>query len=607
MADLALLRGISTPSATRAKKLALDRDVIVSVLESSATRRDAKGYLQKYASRSTKTKSNIKVSRFVQDSKVHLEDGLPRPKRLINVAIVKLRMPHQLPQDILDGLAKTLSQLRTLGLLAVVILDCGVEKKRQMIQLEALRLCQAIDSSSGQAVAKLADNIFVRRKLDASKRISPTVSGGLRVDDLGLLSQALRRDMVVVVPSLARPDNLSSNQVTEAHGAVLALATYLSGKQATNEDEDTGDAGNTTNGQKYNESDLSNITSVERVILLDPLGGIPTPSQPNISHRFVNLAQEYHTLNDKLLNLQGSIGHAEEAKLTGLTHAANLSLARDALLLLPPSSSALITTPEAAANVRSNSFPGRSDATPTQSPFEFYGTITTRKLQNPLLHNLLTDRPVFSPSLPLQRLRDDQLRCIQSVNSSSATLIKRGMPVTVYPNPWASRWQPPRPGSRRLRLTDKRIDLPRLVYLIENSFGRKLDVDDYLHRIHNNLAGVIIAGEYEGGAILTWERPGNISDIEAFRSGRVVPYLDKFAVLKTCQGSAGVADIVFNTMVQDCLPSGGHAKCHVPTGRCFGQRWDWIPGIKCARTMKLFAELYNRHGQAIAMALWSRN
>jgi amino-acid N-acetyltransferase len=36
----------------------------------------------------------------------------------------------------------------------------------------------------------------------------------------------------------------------------------------------------------------------------------------------------------------------------------------------------------------------------------------------------------------------------------------------------------------------------------------------------------------------------------------MVPYLDKFAVLKRSQGAGGVADIVFNSMVKDCFPDG---------------------------------------------------
>ncbi|UKZ46878.1 hypothetical protein TrVGV298_001089 [Trichoderma virens] len=45
----AVARSFSSPTTARAKRQKPDRDVIVSVLESSATRRDAKGYLQKYA------------------------------------------------------------------------------------------------------------------------------------------------------------------------------------------------------------------------------------------------------------------------------------------------------------------------------------------------------------------------------------------------------------------------------------------------------------------------------------------------------------------------------------------------------------------------------
>ena len=36
----------------------------------------------------------------------------------------------------------------------------------------------------------------------------------------------------------------------------------------------------------------------------------------------------------------------------------------------------------------------------------------------------------------------------------------------------------------------------------------------------------------------------------------MVPYLDKFAVLKRSQGAGGVADIVFNAMVRSCFPNG---------------------------------------------------
>ncbi|KAK4696865.1 hypothetical protein P7C71_g1114, partial [Lecanoromycetidae sp. Uapishka_2] len=78
------------------------------------------------------------------------------------------------------------------------------------------------------------------------------------------------------------------------------------------------------------------------------------------------------------------------------------------------------------------------------------------------------------------------------------------------------------------------------------SLQKQISVD---HRI----AGVITAGEYEGGAILTWETPHGFSPSDP---QHMVPYLDKFAVLKRSQGAGGVADIVFKAMVRDCFPNG---------------------------------------------------
>jgi amino-acid N-acetyltransferase len=83
-----------------------------------------------------------------------------------------------------------------------------------------------------------------------------------------------------------------------------------------------------------------------------------------------------------------------------------------------------------------------------------------------------------------------------------------------------------------------------------------LDVEHYLQRVNGNLAGIIIAGEYEGGAILTWEKPYERDGTRVADPARFVPYLDKFAVLRKSQGAGGVADIVFNAMVRDCFPDG---------------------------------------------------
>ncbi|TWU75569.1 Amino-acid acetyltransferase, mitochondrial [Metarhizium rileyi] len=514
-------------------------DVIVSVLEASATRREAKGYLQKYASNQPSPLERPKDTAKNNEAAA-AKDSCPEP---VNAAIVKLRLPQELSTDALYGVAKTLSQLRMLGLLALVVVDCGIAADRQTFDDEALRLCEAIDSF-GSPGAKIADHVFLRRHTGDFPSADSGLSGGVRVEDVGLLNRALQHSMIVVIPSFVRQDDISSHVPAEANETTMSLAKFLSGVQLGTMNGDPADG--------VAQVLLPNrIASVERIIILDPVGGIPMSLRPDVSHRFINIEQEYGDLIDSL-KMSECIAHVTDVQ----SHIANLSLAKDALSILPPTSSALITTPRAAANTRSSG-PSRLSVSALGHPLiGFNDMVTTRKQKNPLLHNLLTDRPAFSPSLPLQRMQDDKYKYPQNADTGSATLVKRGMPVTVYPDPRLHRWQPPSPGSSRLRLTDNCIDLPRLLYLIEDSFSRKLDARHYLERVSENLAGIIIAGEYEGCAILTWETPDGIDEKAAYNSGRLVPYLDKFAVLKNRQGSSGVADIVFNSMVQDCFPGG---------------------------------------------------
>src|SRR5207237_7350978 len=68
--------------------------------------------------------------------------------------------------------------------------------------------------------------------------------------------------------------------------------------------------------------------SLDRIIFLDPLGGIPSIDRPSGAHVFINLEQEYKDLKNQLT------AH----------HLSTLSTLREALSILPPTSSAVITT-----------------------------------------------------------------------------------------------------------------------------------------------------------------------------------------------------------------------------------------------------------------------
>ncbi|KAL6791160.1 N-acetylglutamate synthase [Trichoderma sp. SZMC 28013] len=541
-----ITRSFSSPTTSRAKKQKLDRDVIVSVLESSATRRDAKGYLQKYALLPKPT-STAGASKQVEHQHKPLSKQL-QAQQPFDVAIVVLRNPQKLQPDTINGIAKTLTQLRVLGLLSVVVVDCDVGESRSTFQNEALRLCEAVDSF-GKPGARLVEHVLVGTSHYHGDSPSPFWDD-IYVHDYGILNRALQHNMITVIPSLARNDEITSPAPADAQRTSLALTRYFTGIQF---EQDLDHSWNGSLGQG-----AEPLASVERVIILDSFGGTPVPGRPGVCQRFVNLEQEYDTLQSYLKgDRSSSKPENSQSKEANRSHAKNIKLARDTLSLLPETASVLITTPFAAANTSSTSpSPGLSPIRNGEYQFGFDGMVTTRRKQNPLLHNLLTDKPVFSPSLPLQRIHSPDLAYLNTTESNDATLVKQGMPLAIYPDPRRASWSPPAPKERRLQLSDKEIDLRRLVTLIEDSFGRKLDVDDYLRRTKENLAGVIIAGEYEGCAILTWEKPNDIDPRAAYEQGRFVPYLDKFAVLRSRQGSGGVADIIFNAMVRDCFPDG---------------------------------------------------
>lgn len=511
----------------------------MSVLESTATRRDAKGYLQKYTA-NPPGKDAAKTEN--QQTATSAQSYEPT-----NIAVMMLRDPQHLAQGTLDGIAKTIAQLRVLGLLSAVVIDCTGESNRQTLDDEALRLCEAIDGF-GKPGAKIVTNIFMGQASDQQQPSS--YSNTIKVSDRGILKRTFQHGLIPVIPSVSRRDEFSVARPISAEQTVLALTAFLSGLQFDKPSLPDADGINNKNIWRPEK-----IASVERVILLDALGGTPASGRgAGVCHRFINLEQEYERLRAQLLGPEGSPVTGEGGKPTTNNHVSNLGLAKETLSILPPSSSALITTPFAAANT-TPVYSQPREIKMEESQLGFDGMVTTRKKHNPILHNLLTDKPMYSASLPLQRIQDGGYR-IDPRDSTAATLVKRGMPLTLYPDPRENPWQPPKPGGPRCRLTDNCVDLPRLVHLIDDSFGRKLDVEDYLHRVNDNLAGIIIAGEYEGGAILTWEKPEGVSDEEAYEQGLYVPYLDKFAVLRSRQGSGGVADIVFNAMVRDCFPEG---------------------------------------------------
>ena len=505
----------------------------------------------------------------------------------LHVALVKIRAPQTLDDDTLNGVARTLSQLSRLGLLSIVVVDCnGLHTEnpnwRRLSTQQADRIVHAIDSYGGEG-ARIVDNVVCVSEKSNGPETAAYLRGKTHVTMRKLLMTPLRRGIIPVIPPIGYTDTSQISVPVKANDIVLALTRELAGFQSTpiqEEDPDT---------VRERLQALRKEVSLDRLIILDPLGGIPGSGRPNGYHVFLNMEQEFEDVKQELLKaepvdkagswLQSSLAQKDVSglgsnnsfsdlvetesgsrKASGETepayaeelnpnkfHLEDLQLVRSVLSMLPPSSSALLTTPEEAANS------GKHPDTPFQA-----GGVGTRRQRNPLIHNLLTDKPVFSSSLPLGRLGTMELKKPVSParHINPTTFAKHGMHVSIFPDPKETPWQPPQPGVPQLSLTDSYIDLARLVHLIEDSFNRKLDVEDYLKRVHGRVAGVIIAGEYEGGALLTWELPpGVLNDGSPESRARMVPYLDKFAVLKRSQGGSS-ADLVFKAMVRDCFPGG---------------------------------------------------
>jgi amino-acid N-acetyltransferase len=498
-----------------------------------------------------------------------------------HLALVKLVGVESLDDAVLQGIGLTLSQLCRLSMTPCVVLDSAsftnepsYSQWRQRITYQAERLEKAIQRSSG-GMARIMDNVY-----------SVSDAAGLPgVFSSKVLMSPIQSGQIPIILPVAYSEETQTMTHISSHQAISALTKEFGGLNVRALPGE--DAMATIQRVKVRQKQ----TSLDRLIILDPLGGIPHPARPGSNHVFLNMEQEYHDVRKELLEhaaakaplsltqsshfergisspsmsdleLRCQPGKqeqvAEDVFTSGRTppqqadneepvpnlarHVENLDLLRDVLADLPASSSAIVTTPHDAAT--SSKISSREPSV---------SAVGTRTQKNPLIHNLLTDKPAYSASLPMGRLGRARASGSPDTNMGSATFVKRGMPLTMVPDPRIRPWAPDNHGEPKLKLTDTTIDLSRLVHLIDDSFNRKLDVEHYLNRVNDRIAGLIIAGEYEGGAIFTWESPAGAPAGDLSRS---VPYLDKFAVLKRSQGAGGVADIVFNAMVRGCFPHG---------------------------------------------------
>jgi amino-acid N-acetyltransferase len=409
----------------------------------------------------------------------------------IHVAIVKIRDAHMLDDETMAGIGKTLAQLHKLGLTACVVLDADIDAEATFpenyrhAEIQAERVQNAVVNANGEARI-VAGSVW--RNL---KEVGQTSIG-----IPNLLLAPIGRQVIPIITAFGYTKEQKCVPVS-ANGIVMALSRLF-----------TDSTKSTTSSSPISDEETPVI--LDRIIFLDHLGGTPSITRGGNPHVYINLRQEFNTIESELASQPCTPERA--------IHMENLTTINYCLSLLhDDEASALITSPrEAAFHIRSHT-----------------GTPGEAETKNPLIHNFLTNRPIISSSLPIR---------LDSSRKPKTTLLKLGMPLDIITCP---------------NLSDPSINLDKLVYLINDSFGRELDTEEYLKRVDGNLAALIVAGDYEGAAIITWEYPEIINEKGEKVRGEKVPYLDKFAVLRKSQGGGlGVADVVFKAMVMGIFPKG---------------------------------------------------
>ncbi|KAJ4360200.1 Amino-acid acetyltransferase, mitochondrial [Didymosphaeria variabile] len=526
-------------------------------------------------------------TKAIQNNPVFTREELPdkllhdRDLEPLHLALVKLRQPQALDDETLGGIALTLSQMAKLGLNIAVVVDCEGDDGpasldvnpiwESTVREQTTRVVDALEDFNDPGAFEVGHALSYTDK-DASRAGAGLQGyGAVEVKNNHLLFPPIEDGIIPVIPPFAYTSELRKIRV-DPDDVLLALTREFVGLTPRADSEGSG---NSDSALKEREEELSRKPVLDRIILLEPLGGIPAEHRADGAHVFINLEAEYRDVREELerppqsaeptgnpsvssfgsSNPLSTLVESEVAPMPGAgqkqisvdppssRHVKNLDVVHRALRFLPPSSSAIIITPAEAAISSQAALRKSSSA-----------GVRTRRSKNPLIHNLLTDKPMTSSSLP------DPLvtRPLASADPNPATFLKKGIPVTILPDPRVSPWQPPSPSNPSIELEkDPRINFPKLVELIEDSFGRKLDARDYLDRIRGRIAGVIIAGDYEGGAICTWEAPNPLSSTPPPPDSPLwVPYLDKFAVLTKSQGSGGVADIVWGALTRTAFPQG---------------------------------------------------
>lgn len=469
------------------------RNLILSILKSTTTKREAKNYLTKYqnqfdfsdldANKNIKidenslTKKNSQrelfINRYLNQLNpfinIYDNEEVKLQKVPLRLAIFKIKFPTITIKQ-WKGIAETFKRLITLGISPIIMLDYDHLPSDSFKNNELYMIDQGNKMLTylGRPEEEGDLKITLLRSLFTSRGGHPTL------DSLEQILIPLYQGIIPIIQPIVYNADLCKQEFLSSDTLLYGLSSALIEKRTTD------------------------LLSIEKIVMIDPSGGIPSIERHQTSHVFINLSQEYSDILSELY-----IGHIQPKNRD--THVNNLNSMNSILTFIYQKSgndetTGIITTPEIMS-------------------------VNDDQL-NPIIYNVLTDRAIISSSLPSTNNRTPQL---------STTIIKKGVDVEIFD---ADDYD--KKFTLHNLFNDGLVDKKRLVELLDDSFGKKLDVDPYFDRINENIATVVIVGDYDGAAIITWE----------YSEGDKIAYLDKFAIAKKNQGLPGLADVIFKIILQ---------------------------------------------------------
>lgn len=452
------------------------RDLILSILKSTTTKREAKEYLARYKTdllNETSPTSPIaylkgghnKVNSVVRQY-LNKNSTIGKKLNLQVKQVVLFRVPSRLLPSSLQKISEGLKTVERLGVSPVLLLDDSEglfsDPKLKMSSLRS----KALEMASIMSCSEDHKSLFFTPLITPLEKFQHEISFTNRNDVLIPLHQG---NIPIVLPVAFDKTDGKHQVVTTQKGMLAVIEALL-------------------------ESESANI---QKIVFVDPIGGIPSIERGRTSHVFINNSQEYSDIVSEL-----HIGFLDPDVRDG--HLANLSDMRE--LLLACQSSAQENEPTGIV-LRPDNLSLQQD------------------MLNPVAYNILTDRPMISSSLPPGRSRTPQ---------TSTSIIKSGFNVQLY--------YPKEPTRKFDSLVkENQIDKAKFLLMIDDSFGKCLQRTEYVERLNRSLDCIILIGDYDGGAVITKEEMEN---------GCKIPYLDKFAITKKNQGLPSLADVIFKLMLQ---------------------------------------------------------